>query len=269
MAWDFVEANPVGDASGGFVCQVEYLSNVIANSPRETVPGNVIQHDATMRHPGSSLRPLLCTDPPYYDNIDYADLSDFFFVWLRPMLREVYPSLFSTVATPKKEELVATPYRFDGDRGRANEHFITGTRQALSQLAPNLNRDSPSSIVYGFKQQEEMDDEDGESRVSTGWETFLESLCDANLTITGTWPLRTELVGNLKGKMNALASSIVLVCRPRPPGASLATRKEFLTALRSELPERCGIYSVATSRRWTWRRPRSGRGWPSSPAMPR
>jgi adenine-specific DNA methylase len=217
MAWDFVEANPIGDASGGFVGQVDYLANVVANSPEATVVGNVTQHDAMKPHPVLSERPILSTDPPYYDNIDYADLSDFFYVWLRHMLRELDNNLFSTVATPKAEELVATPYRFDGDKAQANEHFTTGIRRVFTNLSAHLTPQFPSNVVYGFKQQEEADNEEGgETLVSTGWETFLESLCEARLAISGTWPLRTELVGNLKIKMNALASSIVLVCRPRP-----------------------------------------------------
>src|SRR5262249_49171641 len=173
MAWDFVEANPIGDTSGGFVGQVEYLATVIENSPIDATAGMVLQHDATVPHPLRSNGPLLSTDPPYYDNIDYADLSDFFYVWLRHMLREINRDLFATVATPKTEELVATPYRFDGDRERANEHFITGTRKVFAQLAGEITREFPSSVVYGFKQQEEVaDDEGGDSRVSTGWETF-------------------------------------------------------------------------------------------------
>lgn len=237
MAWDFVEANPIGDASGGFVGQVEYLAAVVENSPTAATAGRVIQHDAAMPHPMRLDRPLLSTDPPYYDNIDYADLSDFFYVWLRHMLREINPALFATVATPKAEELVATPYRFDGDRARANQHFTIATRKVFTQLARDVTREFPSSVVYGFRQQEQVEDGAGDSRVSTGWETFLESLCDADLAVSGTWPLRTELVGNLKGKMNALASSIVLVCRPRASNASLATRKEFMNALRRELPD--------------------------------
>lgn len=237
MAWDFVEANPVGDTSGGFVGQVNYLAAVVENSPINATVGIVRQHDATVPHPLRSDVPLLSTDPPYYDNIDYADLSDFFYVWLRHMLRDIDRDLFGTVATPKAEELVATPYRFDGDRERANEHFISGTRKVFAQLAGDITREFPSSIVYGFKQQEEVaDDEGGNGRVSTGWETFLDSLNEANLAVSGTWPLRTELVGNLKGKMNALASSIVLVCRPRSADSPLATRKDFMSALRRELP---------------------------------
>ncbi len=237
MAWDYVEANPLSDASGGFIGQVEYLANAIANLPFPVCEGEASQHDATKPHPAGEKRVILATDPPYYDNIDYADLSDFFYVWLRPMLREVHPALFATVAVPKAQELVATPYRFEGDRDRANQHFTDGTRMAFTELARVLTVEVPATIVYGFKQQEELTEAEGEVRVSTGWETFLESLRQSGMLVTGTWPLRTELVGNLKGKMNALASSIVLVCRPRPADAPLATRKQFITALRAELPD--------------------------------
>ena len=185
-------------------------------------------------------KPVLSTDPPYYDNIGYANLSDFFYVWLRRCLAGAYPTLFSTVLTPKDAELIAEPARFDNDRDRAMEHFEQGSTKAFTRFRSAANADFPMTVFYAFKQQEseDGDDEDSPSLVSSGWEKMLASLISSGCSIQGTWPIRTEQSGGLReAKRNALASSIVLVCRPRPAEMPLATRKEFISGLRQELPE--------------------------------
>src|SRR5262249_15267327 len=161
---------------------------------------------------------LVSTDPPYYDNVGYADLSDFFYVWMRPCLRSVYPELFSTLLVPKAEELVASPYRH-GSKGKAEAFFLTGMSRAIHQLAVQAHPAFPVTIYYAVKQSEKKGD-GGE--VSTGWEVFLEAVMRSGFTITGTWPMRTELANKLIGiEANMLASSIVLVCRPRPTEAPI------------------------------------------------
>ena len=195
---------------------------------------------------------LVSTDPPYYDNIGYSDLSDFFYVWVRRALGDIYPQLFTTLVTPKTQELVASPYRHGTSKEKAKEFFETGLGKAFLQLKSYSDPEYPLSVYYAFKQaesDEEVDEEEeGEPGVSasTGWETMLEGLLRAGFSITGTWPVRSELTTrNIARGTNALASSIVLVCRPRPGDASAATRKEFLTALRAELP--AALRSLQTS----------------------
>ena len=232
MTWDYIEANPLGDATGSFLNQVEYLARVVSASPLHSCSGVVRQCDATQLDESDFLG-TIATDPPYYDNIDYADLSDFFYVWLRRGLFECHPDLFRTVLVPKREELVATPYRYNGDQDAADSHFRGGLRRALAGICARNAPDTPATVIYAFKQEE---DDEVNGRSSTGWESFLQSAADVGLRITGTWPLRTELVGNLKGKMNVLATSIALACRKRDVDAAIATRKELLGALRTELP---------------------------------
>ena len=178
---------------------------------------------------------LEATDPPYYDNIGYADLADFFYIWLRRSLASIYPDLLSTLLTPKAQELVATPYRFDGDRAKANRFFEEGFRRAFDRLRAASHLDYPVTLFYAFKQAEE----DGDGGVaSTGWETMLKGLLEVGFAVTGTWPMRTERgVRSVGIGTNALASSVVLVCRPRAIDAVLATRREFIAALRAELPD--------------------------------
>jgi putative DNA methylase len=173
------------------------------------------------------------TDPPYYDNIGYADLSDFFYVWLRRSLRSVFEDLFATLAVPKAEELVATPYRH-GSKDKAETFFLDGMRQAMNRLAEQAHPAFPVTIYYAFKQSES----DGVNGiVSTGWDTFLEAVIRAGFEVTGTWPMRTELGRRIIGSgTNALASSIILVCRKREADAPTATRREFVNALKAELP---------------------------------
>jgi putative DNA methylase len=237
MTWDFAEANPLGPSAGGWDKTFGFVPRVVAEM-FPSRPGRVRQLDATVAVNGVTA-PLVSTDPPYYDNIGYADLSDFFYVWLRRSLGGVYPDLFKTVLTPKAEELVATPYRFGGDARRAEEHFETGLRDAFRRIREAANPDYPVTIFYAFKQAEDEVDGDGTiARISTGWEKMLEGLLDAGFSIQGTWPMRSEL-GNRMLSMgtNALASSIVLACRPRPADAGVTTRAAFVAALKRELPE--------------------------------
>jgi putative DNA methylase len=173
------------------------------------------------------------TDPPYYDNIGYADLSDFFYVWLRRSLRPVFSDLFATLAVPKAEELVATPYRH-GSKEKAETFFLNGMTQAMHRLAGQAHPAFPVTIYYAFKQSETQSDEGASS---TGWETFLDAVIRAGFALSGTWPMRSELATRNIGRgTNALASSIILVCRPRAANAPTATRREFVTALKAELP---------------------------------
>jgi putative DNA methylase len=179
--------------------------------------------------------PLIATDPPYYDNIGYADLADFFYIWLRRALGRIYPDLFSTLLTPKEHELVATPYRFGGSKEKAEQFFEHGLGQAFGRMRAAQSDEYPLTLFYAFKQSE-RDDGNG-NLTSTGWETMLEGLLAAGFSVTGTWPIRSELSTRNRGRgSNALASSIVLACRPRPSTAGLATRREFSGALKAELP---------------------------------
>ncbi|ALG72106.1 hypothetical protein AL072_08675 [Azospirillum thiophilum] len=182
---------------------------------------------------GITVNKVVSTDPPYYDNIGYADLSDFFYIWLRRSLRLIYPDICATLAVPKAEELVATPYRHGG-KEKAERFFLDGMTQAMSRLAEQAHPSFPTTIYYAFKQSETKSET---GTASTGWETFLDAVIRAGFAISGTWPMRTELSNRMIGSgTNALASSIVLVCRPRHADARIATRREFLTALKTELP---------------------------------
>ena len=230
MVWDFCEANPFSDSSGNFVGQVGYLAKVVSNSPTTSAHGAVIQQDAASDSP-LALGAVIATDPPYYDNIGYADLSDFFYVWQRRAMRDVWPDLFRRVLAPKDEELVATPYRHGG-KDAAEMFFMAGIGKALANMHESGADDVPVTIYYAFKQSEVAK----EGLTSPGWATFLQGVVDAGYLIDGTWPVRTELAGNLKKRFNALASSIVLVCRKRPTDAHIITRREFMARLRSEMP---------------------------------
>lgn len=230
MVWDYVESNPLSDSSGNFEGGIVSISMALGAMSSRVV-GMATRADATKQT--ISEDKLISTDPPYYDNIGYADLSDFFHVWLRPMLKPVFPSVLVTVAVPKAEELVATPYRH-GSKDEAEKFFMKGMTRAMHALADQAHPAFPITIYYAFKQAE-TDRTDGTA--STGWETFLDATSIAGFAVTGTWPMRTELDRRMIGAgTNALASSIVLVCRKRAPDASIATRREFLTALKSELP---------------------------------
>ncbi len=229
MTWDFCESNPFSDSSGNWLGQLTFPAKSLDAAPAD-VPGFAAQQGA--QHQGVSKDKLVSTDPPYYDNIGYADLSDFFYVWLRRALQPVFPELFGTLAVPKAEELVATPYRH-GSKEMAERFFLDGMTLAMHRLAEQAHPAFPVTIYYAFKQSESAV---GEGTTNTGWDTFLAAVIEAGFGISGTWPMRTELIGNLKKNIGALASSIVLVCRKREATAPTATRREFITALKSELP---------------------------------
>jgi putative DNA methylase len=230
MTWDFGEGNPFCMSSGTWTPSVEWVSKTIDLLPA-TTPSEATQSDASSQ--SISCDRVVSTDPPYYDNIGYGDLSDFFYVWLRRSLRTVFPSLFDTVAVPKAEELIAAPYRH-GNKDKAEAFFLDGMTQAMRRLAQQAHPAFPVTIYYAFKQAET---ESAEGTASTGWETFLDAVIQARLGLSGTWPVRTELGNRMIGSgTNALASSIVLVCRNREASGSVATRREFVTALKAELP---------------------------------
>ena len=242
MVWDYAEVNPFSDSSGNFLGAIEWIVKVIEKLPALPL-GSAVQQDAT-RFTNGSIKPLVSTDPPYYDNIGYADLSDFFYVWLRHSLGKIYPDLFGTVLVPKSQELVATPYRFGGDKEKARHFFEKGLGQAFGRIRDVHNSDYPLTVYYAFKQTEteegEEDAEDGSSHqvASTGWETMLEGLIQAGFMVERTWPIRTERPGrSVSNGTNALASSIVLVCRLRPRDAAVVSMGVFLGALRQELPK--------------------------------
>ena len=231
MVWDYAEANPFSTSSGNALVGVRQTVKMIERLGIG-VPGIGSQADAATQSVGRDK--VTSTDPPYYDNIGYADLSDFFYLWLRRSQRLAFPDLFATLAVPKAEELVATPYRHE-TRERAEQFFLKGMTQAMGRLVRQSHPVFPVTIYYAFKQAEKKVLTGAST--STGWETFLGAVMKAGFSVTGTWPMRTEYTGNLKKNVAALASSIVLVCRRRPSNAPRATRREFLTALRSELPK--------------------------------
>lgn len=232
MIWAFAEANPFSESTGNFLGQVDYLANALERVPARGY-ATVRQLDAAA--PGTWRGPaVVCTDPPYYDNVPYADLSDFFYVWLRRCLSKTDPDLFSTLLVPKAQELIAEPAR-QGNWEAAAAFFESGLRKAFENMLAVHDDAYPLTLFYAFKQSEDIGD--GSGHASTGWETMLQGLLDAEAMIVGTWPVRTERPGGLRevGRA-ALASSIVLVCRRRAASAPLATRRELLAALKSELP---------------------------------
>jgi putative DNA methylase len=236
MAWDFVESNPI-NGKLSFSVAADWVASALVNLPKQVNGGRVLQLDATKANILFSTRPVISTDPPYYDNIGYADLADFFYVWLRIVLRKVDPQTFATLLTPKAQELVASPYHHDGSQEEAEEHFRSGFLRVFNQLYEQANPDVPITVYYAFKQEEEYVDDGAEGRASTGWETMLEGLVDAGFQITGTWPVRTtKKARSVARGTNALASAIVIVARQRSPEAPLATRREFLANLKNELP---------------------------------
>ena len=231
MAWDYAEASPFSGSGGSFENNMSYVAKVVDEL---TGTASGVAYQANAAGGSVTVGKLVSTDPPYYDNIGYADLSDYFYVWLRHSLRSVFPSLFATLAVPKTEELVASPFRH-GSRAQAEKFFLDGMTNAMQLLAEQSHSALPITIYYAFKQSEKKEGIDG---TSAGWETFLDALICSGLSITGTWPMRTERQGRMVGNAtNALASSIILVCRPRRIDATVATRREFLDALRKELPD--------------------------------
>lgn len=229
MVWDYVESNPFSTSSGNFLGQINWVSKAIERVP--AAPGaTVVQADAASRSYGQVV---VSTDPPYYDNIGYSDLSDFFYVWLRRSLAGIQSKTVGTMQTPKSEELVANPYRHNGKAG-AEEYFIAGFNSVFTHIRAGANPDVPLTVYYAYKQQDTRDS--GTS--STGWHTLLDGLIDAGWEVTATWPMRTEgKVRLISSGTNALASSIVLACRPRPVDALATTRRAFVAALKAELPK--------------------------------
>ncbi|MDW7726337.1 MAG: DUF1156 domain-containing protein [Candidatus Methanoperedens sp.] len=230
MVWDFTEANILSKSTGSLFSALNQIVRVVVVLQAK-YNGYAFQNDSQTQT--ISKNKIISTDPPYYDNIGYADLSDFFYVWLRRSLKEVFPNIFATLSVPKSEELVATPYRH-GNKDKAEFFFLNGMTQAMRRLTEQAHPASPVTIYYAFKQSETEKD----GTASTGWETFLEAVIQAGFALTGTWPMRTEMGNRMVGSgTNALASSIVLVCRPRPSNAPTITQREFLNQLKTELPE--------------------------------
>jgi putative DNA methylase len=232
MVWDYAEANPFSDSCGNWLGNSsDWVWKSLLNLPLGRTPGVADQGDAAAQT--ISQNKVISTDPPYYDNIGYADLSDFFYVWMRRSLRYIFPELFATMAVPKAEELVATPYRHGG-KDIAETFFMDGMTRSIHNLAAQAHPAFPVSIYYAFKQAETKEG----STSSTGWVTFLEAVITAGFSIDGTWPVRTEKQGRTIGiGSNALASSIVLVCRKRETNAESISRRDFQRQLREEMPE--------------------------------
>ena len=229
MVWDFAEGSPFSGSSGSYDNMLDWVVKCINFFPATNI-GNAIQHDAQTDTGSRNI--MISTDPPYYDNIGYADLSDFFYIWLRQSLRDIYPELFRTMLVPKAEELVATPYRFDSSKEKANLFFESGMLQTFKQIYVYSYENVPVTVYYAYKQSED----EGDKTSSTGWETMLSAVIQAGFAITGTWPMHTEMVNRAVGmNTNALASSIVLVCRKRPENAPNTTRRDFISTLKREL----------------------------------
>lgn len=230
MTWDYAEGNPFSNSSGCFGNMLEWVYKCIGNFPSAQSEAEVSQADAQS---DCGLRNIMIsTDPPYYDNIGYADLSDFFYVWMRQSLKDTYPELFSTMLVPKVEELIATPYRHDGSVEKAKHFFEDGMLSACKQMYQYAREDVPVTIYYAYKQS----DTDDRGTASSGWETMLGAIVNAGFAIIGTWPMRTERgVRTIAQGTIALASSIVLVCRKRPEDAPQTTRRNLIAALRREL----------------------------------
>jgi len=228
MVWDTAEGNPFSSSSGNFLGQVDYLAKSVETLPASQSGGVAFQKDAQS---ADYKNQVVSTDPPYYDNVPYADLSDFFYVWLRYSLRSYLPEVFSTMMVPKSEELVADHKRHSG-KENAEQFFMEGMTSVMHSIATQAHAAFPVTIYYAFRQSETNE----AGTASTGWETFLEAVIRAGFAITGTWPVRTELTGNLKKKWNALASSIVLVCRRREDDAETISRRQFQRELREEMP---------------------------------
>lgn len=230
MTWDFAEPNPLSDSTGNFMGGIGWAYDVLSRMDPST-NGVVVQRDAAIQD--ISIDKIISTDPPYYDNIGYADLSDFFYVWMRRSLKEIYPDLFATIAVPKGEELIAAPYRH-GTKEKAETFFLDGMTQAIHNMADKGHPAFPVSIYYAFKQSETKEG----ATSNTGWETFLEAVIRAGFSIDGTWPMRTEMSNRMIGSgTNALASSVVLVCKKREMEAESISRRAFQRELREQMPD--------------------------------
>ena len=230
MTWDYAEGNPFSNSSGCFGNMLDWIVKCIDNFPLATAGAESNQADAQSDCRLQNI--MISTDPPYYDNIGYADLSDFFYVWMRQSLRTTYPSLFETLLVPKVDELIATPYRHEGSVEKAKDFFESGMLSACKQMHQYACEDIPVTIYYAYKQS----DSDDSGTVSSGWETMLSAIVNAGFALTGTWPMRTERsVRTIAQGTNALASSIVLVCRKRTEDAPQTTRRNLVNQLRREL----------------------------------
>ena len=229
MVWDYAESNPFSSSTGSFINAIDWVYSCF---PIFSANGLAIARQFDAQSDNGLRELMISTDPPYYDNIGYADLSDFFYVWMRHSLKGVYPKLFRTLLVPKAEELVATPYRFGGNKEKAKEFFENGMYKACCQMKLCTRSDYPLTIYYAFKQSETTI---ANETASTGWETMLSAIIRAGFLIDGTWPVRTERATGLKASVNALASSIVLVCRKRSETAGSCTRREFINALHREM----------------------------------
>ena len=233
MVWDHAECNIFSNSSGSYNNLHERMVKAFSLLGQGE-PGTAEQFDAQSDCGMRNI--MVSTDPPYYDNIGYADLSDFFYIWMRNSLKNTYPTLFRTMMTPKVEELIATPIRHEGSMDKAKDFFEDGMIKTCRQLYKYTNEDTPLTVYYAYKQSDSDDGTTNDSsRASSGWETMLTSIVQAGFSITGTWPIRTETVAKLKANVNALASSIVLVCRKRPNTASVCTRRDFINELKREL----------------------------------
>jgi putative DNA methylase len=235
MVWDFGENNVFNGCAGDYEVSLGNLVRALEALPAKG-GGSAAQRDAAVLDVNGSF--LFCTDPPYYDNIGYADLSDFFYVWLRKTLRNIYPDLLQTVLVPKAQELIADPSRFNGNQTKARDFFEEGFGKAFGRMRLLQHPEYPLAVFYAFKQAEDEDEDESRAVASTGWETMLEGLLRAGFQITGTWPMRSELGNRPRAQeSNALASSIVLVCRLRRETASVTTEMDFQQSLRAELPK--------------------------------
>ena len=229
MVWDYSETNVFSNSTGNWTGAIEWIVkcfNIFPSSKNSFA----IQHDAQTDNGMRDI--MISTDPPYYDMIGYAVLSDYFYVWMRQSIKETYPELFKTLLVPKTEELIATPYRFDGSKEKANAFFEDGMLQTFKQINIYARDDVPVTVYYAYKQN---DSDNNDDTASTGWETMLSAIIHAGFLITGTWPMHTERETGLKNTVNALASSIVLVCRKRPADASSCSRRDFVNALKRDL----------------------------------
>jgi putative DNA methylase len=237
MAWDFAEANPIVGKLDYSVA-AKWIAESLKTVPIECDSAKVFQYDARSDNAPIDDRIAISTDPPYYDNIGYADLSDFFYIWLRRMLRTVDPETFRTVLTPKSGELIASPYRHNGSREAAETHFREGFAAAFKNFHRVADPAVPITVYYAFKQSETESDEEGDGMTaSTGWETMLEGLVNARFAITGTWPVRTTKKARAVARnTNALASAIVIVCRERDQNAEIVSRRQFTDMLKRDLP---------------------------------
>ena len=227
MMWDFAETQPFSQAAGDYLVSLNNLAKCIYVPPSAPY-GDAKQANASTRSYGSQV---VATDPPYYDNVGYSDLSDFFYIWLRRSLGNVYPNLLSTMLTPKADELIADPFR----HANADQFFEEGYTKVFTRICSGAPHNFPITVFYAFKQSETGNDG---GHASTGWETLLEGMLKAGWSVTGTWPIRTEMGNRMRSRdSNALASSIVLACRPRPKEAGFTDRRGLITVLREQFPE--------------------------------